>query len=48
MSIALILIIIAAICAALALAGVASRVDLTAVGLLLVCVALLIGGVSLR
>lgn len=43
MSLALILLVAALLCAGLALLGVASRVDLTAAGLALVCVSLLIG-----
>ncbi len=44
MTISLILIIIAAVLAFLAIIGVASRVDLTAIGLLLVCIALIVRG----
>lgn len=42
---ALILLILAFICAVLALVGVSSRVDLTALGLLLVVIALVIGNI---
>jgi hypothetical protein len=41
----LLLLILAALCAVLALIGVVSRIDLTAVGLLFVVIALLLGSV---
>lgn len=44
-TLALLLFILAFICAALALLGVASRIDLTALGLLFVVIALLLGTV---
>jgi hypothetical protein len=46
MTIVVILLILAFICAVLAALGVSSRVPLTALGLLLVVIALLIGSVG--
>lgn len=44
-TVTLVLLILAFLCAALALIGVSSRVDLTAVAVLLVVIALLLGNV---
>lgn len=46
MSLAIILLVAALVCGILALIGVSSRIDLTATGLVLLCVYLLAGSVG--